>query len=210
MRRTLALTTAALVLSALPHAVAQSAPAKPAATAQAASANDASKRAKVEQMLALTKTDTLSQNMLASVPVRVKTLAARQPMVASASSPEQKKLANDYLDQMGKIGASAPGWAVLKPKVVDLYMAQFTEADLDGILAFFKTAPGQDYLAKSPELSQKTVELLQNSVNALAPQFEAATRAFQTNMQNTSPAGGGEAAPGKAPTLGPPTLKPRQ
>ena len=198
MRRTFVL-TAALLLSALPHAVAQTAP-----------ANDAAKRAKVEEVLKVTKTDTLSENMLANVPMRVRSLASRQPMVTAATSPEQKKLVNDYLEQMSTIGASAPKWGTLKPKVVDLYLAAFTEADLDGIIAFFKSPAGQDYLAKSPELSQKTVELLQGSVNALAPQFEAATRAFQTNMQNTSPAGGGDAAPAKPPTLGPPTLQPRK
>ncbi len=196
MRRTFA-PIAALLLSALPFAV-----------PQVARADDASKRTKVEEMLAVTKTDSVSQNMLANVPTRVKTLAARQPMVTGATSPEQKKLATDYLQQMSQIASTAPSWTSLRPKVVDLYMAAFTETDLDGILAFFKTPAGQDYLAKSPELSQKTVDLLQTSVNALAPQFEAATRAFQTNMQNTSPAGG-STAPAAPPTLGPPTLKPR-
>ena len=142
-------------------------------------------------MLTLTKTDSISQNMLATVPTRVKTIAERQPMVQAATSPEQKKLASDYLTQM--------------PKIVDLYMTTFTEADLDGILAFFKTPAGQDYVSKSPELSGKTVEVLQSAVSELQPQFEAATKAFQTSMQNTSPTGAGDAAP----TLGPPTLQPR-
>ena len=157
-------------------------------------------------MLTLTKTDSLSQKMLASVPVRVKTLAARQPAVTAATTPEQKKLADDYLNQMGTIAQGGANWATLKPKIVDLYMETFTEADLDGILAFFKTPSGQDYVSKSPELSGKTVEILQCAVRGLQPQFEAVTKAFQTEMENTKP---GPAAGGAAPTLGPPTLKPR-
>lgn len=197
MRRTLPL-TCALLFSVLPLL-----------TPQAARADDATKRAKVEQMLALTKTDTISQNMLANVPIRVKTLAARQPSVAAATTPEQKKLADDYLNQMATIAQGGANWAALKPKIVDLYMAAFTEADLDGILAFFKTPSGQDYVAKSPELSGKTVDVLQGAISALQPQFEAATKAFQTQMQNlpATPAG---TAPGTAPTLGPPTLQPRK
>jgi hypothetical protein len=192
MRRSFAL-VAALALSA--HAF-------------VAHADDATKRAKVEQMLTVTKTDTISQNMLANVPVRVKTLAARQPAVAGAATPEQKKLADDYLNQMGTIAQGGANWTALKPKVVDLYMSTYTEADLDGILAFFKTPAGQDYVAKSPELSGKTVDILQGAISALQPQFEAATRAFQTQMQNlpVTPAG---TAPAKPPTLGPPTLQPR-
>ena len=174
-----------------------------------AHADDASKRAKVEQMLALTKTDSISQNMLSTVPARVRAAAERQPMVQAATSPAQKKIADDYLQQMGTIAQGGTQWSALKPKVVDVYMSEFTEADLDGILAFFKTPAGQDYLAKSPDISQKTVAILQGSVSALEPQFVAATKAFQTTMQNTSPAGSGDAAPSRPPTLGPPTLQPR-
>lgn len=192
MRRSLAL-AAALALSA---------------STLVAHADDATKRAKVEQMMVLTKTDTISQNMLASVPVRVKALAARQPAVAGATTPEQKKLADDYLNQMGTIAQSGATWASLKPKVVEIYMTTFTEADLDGILAFFKTPAGQDYVSKSPELSGKTVDVLQTAISTLQPQFEAATKAFQTQMQNLPPTSAGT-APAKAPTLGPPTLQPR-
>ncbi len=169
-----------------------------------AHADDATKRAKVDEMLSVTKTDSLSERMLTGVPTRVKALASQQPMVAAATSPAQKKIADDYLNEMAQIASSAPTWAVLKPKVVEIYLATFTEADLDGIIAFFKTPAGQDYIAKSPELSGKTVQVLQGSVNALAPKFEAATRAFQAKMEGTSPSTPA-AAPAKAPTLGPPT-----
>ena len=196
MRRTLPL-TCALLLSALPLL-----------TPRSARADDTTKRAKVEQMLTLTKTDSISQTMLANVPVRVKTLAARQPSVTAATTPEQKKLADDYLNQMATIAQGGANWTALKPKIVEIYMTTFTEADLDGILAFFKTPSGQDYVAKSPELSGKTVDILQGAISALQPQFEAATRAFQTQMQNLPPAPAGT-APTKAPTLGPPTLQPR-
>ncbi len=197
MRRTLPL-TCALLLSALPLL-----------TPRSARADDTTKRAKVEQMLTLTKTDSISQTMLANVPVRVKTLAARQPSVTAATTPEQKKLADDYLNQMATIAQGGANWTALKPKLVELYMTTYSEADLDGILAFFKTPSGQDYVAKSPELSGKTVDILQGAISALQPQFEAATRAFQTQMQNLPPAPAGT-APTKAPTLGPPTLQPRK
>ena len=194
MRRSLVLASTLLLFS-LPLAV---------------RADDATKRAKVEQMLVVTKVDGLSQQMLASVPDRVKTAASRQVMVQSASTPEQKKLTSDYLDQMGTIARSGATWATLKPKIVDLYMAAFTEADLDGILAFYKTPAGQDLITKTPEISGKTIETLQSAVSALQPQFEAATKAYQTRMHNTSPAGGGAgaAAPAKPPTLGPATPAP--
>ena len=175
----------------------------------AAHADDASKRAKAEQMLAVTKVDTVSQQMLANVPARVRALASRQVMVEAASTPEQKKLVSDYLDQMQGIASSGAKWDAVHPKIVDLYVANFTEPEMDGILAFYKTPAGQALVTKTPEVSGKTVELLQTSLNGLEPQFQAATKAFQTQMQNTSPVGGpaaagGPAAPAsKAPTLSP-------
>ena len=166
-----------------------------------AHADDASKRAKVGEVLVLTKTDAVSQQMLASFPERVKAVASRQIMVQAANTPEQKKLAADYLDQMGKIAGTGADWKAVEPKLVDLYMATFSEPELDGMIAFYKSPAGQAMVTKTPELSNKTLQILQAPINALAPQFEAATKAYQTNMQNTSPAGGsGDAAPSKPPT----------
>jgi len=176
-----------------------------------AHADDASKRTKVEQMLTVTKVDSLSQQMLASVPDRVKAAASRQMMVQSASTPEQKKLTDDYLSQMQTIARSGATWVTLKPKIIDIYMASFTEPELDSILAFYKTPAGQTLITKTPEVSGKTIETLQSAVSALQPQFEAATKAYQTSMQNASPTGGAaggsssDAAPRKPPTLGPET-----
>ena len=179
-------------------------------------ADDASKRAKVEEMLTLSKVDTISKQMLANVPDRVKQAASRQMLVQTASTPEQKKITQDYLDQMGTIAAKGASWQTVHPKLVELYMQAFTEQELDGILTFYKTPSGQALVTKTGELSGKTIELLQGTVNQMEPDFKAATLAYQTNMKNAAPA----ATPGQAPTLGPdtnsapatsgaPTLKPR-
>ena len=168
-----------------------------------AHADDASKHAKVEQMLTVTKIDTISQQMLSNVPAQVRTMASRQVKVQAASSPEQKKIVSDYLDQLQTIAKDGAKWDLVHPKIVDLYMATFTEPELDGILAFYKTPAGQALVAKTPEISGKTVQILQGSLSGLEPQFQAATKAFQTNMQQTSPGDGSPAPASKAPTLGP-------
>ncbi len=167
-------------------------------------ADDASKRAKVEQMLTLSKVDSIAQQMLSNVPGRVKQVASQQVLARNASTPEQKKITADYLEQMGSIAQKGATWESVHPKLVDLYMQAFTEPDLDSIIAFYKTPAGQVLVAKTPEVSSQTVVLLQNTVNALEPDFKAASLAYETNMKNATPA----AAPAKAPTLGPATPPP--
>lgn len=174
-------------------------------------ADDASKRAKVEEMLTLSKVDSISQQMLANVPARVKQAASRQVYVQSASTPEQKKITADYLQQMGDIAQKGAQWSAVHPKLVELYLQAFTEPELDSIITFYKTPAGQTLVAKTPDLSGKTIGLLQDTVNTMEPEFKAATLAYETNMKNASPS----TAPEKAPTLGPatpaaPSLKPRQ
>ena len=175
-------------------------------------ADDASKRAKVEEMLTASKVDTITKQMLGNVPERVKQAASRQLYVQNATTPEQKKITQDYLNQMGTIAQKGASWDAVHPKLVALYMQAYTEPELDGILAFYKTPPGQALIAKTPELSGQTIQVLQGTVNQMEPDFKAATLAFETNMKNATPG----AAPAKAPTLGPetpsstaPSLKPR-
>lgn len=199
-----------MIRSAIARSLRQAAVLSAVALPLFAHADEASKRAKVEQMLTLSKVDSVSQQMLTNVPERVKQAASRQMYVQAASTPEQKKVTADYLQQMGDIAQKGATWESVHPKLVDLYMQAFTEPELDSILAFYKTPAGQTLVAKTPELSGKTILLLQNTVNALEPDFKAATLAYETNMKNLSPQGGAE----KAPTLGPatqaaPTLKPR-
>ena len=176
-----------------------------AAAAPIARADDASRRAKAEQMLALTKTDSLMEGQLSGLQARVGELAKRETGVAPLN-PEQTKLTNDYLKQVQDLTTDEVSWPKLRPGIVQAYADSFTEPELDGILAFYKTPAGQAIITKTPELATKTMTTVQGHIKDLQPKLAAMTEEYKTKLKAAAPA---SAAPTPAGAAAAPTLTPK-
>lgn len=178
-----------------------------AAATTFAYADDASRRAKAEQMLVLTKTDSLMEQQLAGLQARVNELAKQQSGVAPLS-PEQTKLTNDYLKQVQDTTTDEVSWAKLRPTIIQSYADSFTEADLDAILVFYKTPAGQAIITKTPDLANKTMNTVQGRIKEMQPKLATLTQEYTAKLKAAAPAGSGPAAPSATPAPAPkPSLK---
>ena len=162
-----------------------------------AHADEASRRVKAEEMLQLTKTDSLMRDQLANLQTRVNAMA-KQQSGAAPLSPEQTKLTDEYLKQVQDVTTDEVGWTKLRPIVVQEYADTFTEADLDAIIAFYKTPAGQSVIAKTPELANKTMTAVQTRIKDLQPKLATITQDYSTKMKAAAPT-----APATAPAAKP-------
>lgn len=177
-----------------------------AAVPAAAHADDVTRRAKAEQMLALTHTDALLKQQLDNVQERVQTLAKEQSSAAN-QTPEQQKLTADYLRKVSALSMDAVGWDKVRPVLVQSYAETFTDAELDAIIVFYKSPAGESIVAKAPELSQKTVSMVQASIKELQPKLAQLTQDYATQMQAAAPAAKPAAAPSAKPAPATPASK---
>jgi len=178
------------------------------AAAPLAHADDASRRAKAEQMLQLTKTDTLMQQQLSNLEERINQ-TAQQQFNPSQMSAAQQAIATDYLKQVHSIAAEAVSWTALRPQMIQQYAEAFTEADLDSIIAFYKSPAGQVLVEKTPKLAESTVGLVQAKMKEAGPKLEALTQETATKMKAAAPAAGSTAPSGAgAAPAAKPTPKP--
>ena len=175
-----------------------------AATLPLAHADDASHRAKAEQMLSVTKADTNMQTQLSALQTRIMELAKQQSGVAPLNAA-QTTLTTEYQKQIQTISNDEVGWDKLRPQMVQLYYDTFTEAELDGILAFYKTPAGQAIVNKSPDLAMKTTTNVQNRIKDMQPKLASVTQEYVSKLKA---AGTPAAAPAGATTPAP-TLQPR-
>ncbi len=153
-----------------------------AAAGISAHADDASRRAKAEQMLVLTKTDSLMQSQLAGLQNRVNELAKQQSGVAPLT-PEQTKLTNDYMKQVQDTTIEEVSWAKLRPIIIQSYADSFTEAELDAILVFYKTPAGQAVINKTPDLANKTMNTVQGRIKEMQPKLATLTQEYTTKLK---------------------------
>jgi hypothetical protein len=169
-------------------------------------ADDASHRAKAEQMLQLTHTDSMMKEQLANLQERINSMA-KQQFSQGSLTPAQTSLTTTYLKQVQDLTDDEVGWEKLRPAVVQNYADTFTDADLDGIIAFYKSPAGNALLTKSPAISNKTMVMVQDKIKELQPKLAQITEDYAGKMKASAPApAASPAAPAAKPAA--PTAKP--
>lgn len=145
--------------------------------ASVARADDASKTAKVEEFLRLTKMDeTIRQSMdLAMHQVKAGVV---QQITGAKLSADQEKALGEFQDKVARVISDALAWEKLKPAYVKLFADTYSETELDDMIAFYKSPTGQSMVAKSPSLMTKSGEIAQQRLAAVMPQLQGLMRDF--------------------------------
>jgi hypothetical protein len=125
-----------------------------------------SKQAKAEELLQLTHMDRLMTQMLDQMSMRMK-----------ATADEQK---------LNQLLASNLTWDKMKPIMVQVYSDTYTDQELDGILAFYRSPAGQAMVAKSPELMTKTRNTMIERMSSLQSQVQQLSKEFAEKMQQAA------------------------
>ena len=112
-----------------------------------------------------------------------------QAMAAQESkmTPEEKaKLAKRMQTSM-QAAKEAMSWDSIKPIFVKIYADNFDEAELQGMIAFYKTPVGQKWIEKQPEVQAATMQ----AMGQLMPKIQAAI--MKSNAGSGAAAGDEEA-----------------
>ena len=88
-----------------------------------------------------------------------------------------------------KVVSDSVGWASLEPEYVKLYAATYSEEEIDGILAFYKSPVGQKMLEKTPELSSGGMKIVQGRMGDFQPKIKALQDEYMKQLAATMPAG---------------------
>ena len=154
-----------------------------------ARADEASKQAKVKELFATMHMDHMLDQMMHSIEGEVQAMARNTPG-AEQTTPEQKKLTQDFMDKSMKIISDSVGWTKLEPEYVKLYASTYTEEEIDGVLAFYKSPAGQAMLAKTPQLSAGGMQIVRSRMGDFQPKIEALQQEYMKELAVTVPSKG--------------------
>jgi len=152
-----------------------------------AHADEASKRAKIEEMFTVLKMDSLMKQMMAQGVEQGKA-TVKSMMGDTPVSAADQKIMDDAMTKMVAVVADVLGWEKLKPAYVDLYASAYTEEEIDGILAFYKSSVGRALLAKTPELITKSGAIVNGRMQELGPRMQQVISDMQKQIQAAHPA----------------------
>jgi hypothetical protein len=146
----------------------------------AAHADEASRRAKSEELITLLHADRMSTQVTENV--MQQTTAITTQKAGGTLSPETKTALADFQKKLVAVMEPQVGWKAIEPDYIRLYAAAFTDEELDGMLAFYKSAAGKALLEKMPDVNQQTGKILQSKFAALQPQLKQMLTDFESTV----------------------------
>ncbi|NIE77181.1 DUF2059 domain-containing protein [Pantoea sp. Tr-811] len=149
----------------------------------------ASHNAAAEKFLELAHADKLG------TPVYMQVQQMFAQRFAQTKAPDAKKgVLDSYQAKANAALDNAIGWKKLKPKMVDLYTATFTEQELKDLVKFYESPLGMKVLREMPKVTQQSAQLTQNS---LEPAVPVVNKLLDDMTKELDPNAGKAAAPAK-------------
>jgi hypothetical protein len=151
-----------------------------AGQAPAAHTDQASRHAKAAQLVALLHTERMVQQNSATI---TKQLSDAADKVAGPDpTPESKARLLAVEKNISQLIDAQLGWKAMQPGIVDLYAKNFTERELDAIIAFYKTPAGLALISKIPWIDGQVQQLAQSRMSLLQPQIGQALNDFSKSQ----------------------------
>lgn len=100
----------------------------------------------------------------------------QQALAGQQVSPEQQQVLNEMRTKMIRIITDSMQWDQMEPMFIDIYKQIFTQAEIDGMLAFYKTETGQALIAKMPLVMQYSMQVVQARAASIMPQVQQLQR----------------------------------
>lgn len=79
------------------------------------------------------------------------------------------------------------GWDKLKPDLVALYTSQFSETELNQLIAFYESPLGKKMLSKLPELNARSVQLTQVNLESAVPEVNNLLSEMTAELEKQKP-----------------------
>lgn len=131
--------------------------------------------AQIEELLTLTRTEAMLDSTYASVEQLM-----RQSMAEAARAeeltPAQQRALNAFPAKFASVMRDELSWAVMKPQVMAIYRDVFTQEELQGQLAFYRSPAGQAVIEKMPQVMQRSMEMTQQQMRPLVQRMQAAMK----------------------------------
>jgi uncharacterized protein len=161
----------------------------------AAHADEATRRAKSEELTTLLHMDRLGKQIMDNILQQTAAITAQRS--GGNLSPDTQAALSAFQTKLVALIEPQIGWKVIEPEYVQLYSTTFTDEELDSILAFYKSPAGTALLEKMPGINQQATQLLQSKLSALGPQVKQMVDDFVKSLPPRTP-----------PASAPPTLTP--
>lgn len=125
----------------------------------------------IKQLLAVTEARKLVDGMMGQMDGMMKN-AMQQALRGHSITPKQQKVIDGMQAKTVALLKQELDWRSLEPMYIRLYRDSFTQDEVNGMLAFYRTPAGQAVIRKMPVLMRNTMVEMQQRIAVLMPKLQ--------------------------------------
>jgi len=144
----------------------------------AAPASDSS----IKQLLTVTQAQRLIEGTRAQFDSLMNN-AIQQELKGKTPNAQQQEAIDKMRKKTVEVMQGELAWERIEPMYLRLYKESFTEEEVIGMLAFYKTPAGQAVINKMPVLMQKTMIEMQKMLSGMAPRIQKIQEEFVADIK---------------------------
>ena len=107
----------------------------------------------------------------------------QQSMQGKQINEAEKKALNNMKNRMTALLKAEYTWEKVKPNFMKIYRDSFTQDEVNGMIAFYKTPAGKAVVNKMPVVMEKTMVYTQSIMQGVMPQLQKIQQDFMTEMK---------------------------
>jgi hypothetical protein len=128
----------------------------------------------INQLLELSKAEKLMDSVWAQLDSVMKS-SMQQVTKGRPLSADEQTIMDKQQAKMIAIMKDELNWDKLKDGFVQVYRETFTQEEIDGIIAFYKSPAGQAFIDKQPELLKNSMALMQQRMGPMMQKIQQMT-----------------------------------
>lgn len=132
-------------------------------------------RESIEKLLDLARTESMMDSMYGNVEQMMRQ-GMQQSVQGKPISAEQQRFLDAVPAKFVAIIREELAWTKMKALYVQVYRDTFEQEEIDGLIAFYASPAGQAFINKMPAVMQRTMTLMQSTMQSLGPRMQAAIR----------------------------------
>jgi hypothetical protein len=114
----------------------------------------------INQLLQLTKVDKQMDSVFTQMEGMMKA-SMQQATKGKPLSADEQAVLDRQQAKMAGIMKDELSWDKMKDRYVQVYRETFSQEEIDGLIAFYQTPVGQSFVSKQPELTKRTLAIMQ-------------------------------------------------
>ncbi len=143
-------------------------------------ADETAKRQKIEQLLVLTN----SASMIDQMFDQLRGVIAQQREMLNLGKEDSKEMTAEIENLTFGILRERLSWDKLQPKFVELYAETFTEEEVEGMVAFYRSPAGRASIEKMPKLMGRSMAITNDMMKDVVPDLVQKTEAIVIKYRN--------------------------